>query len=156
MFEDEAGQSLRPPVARTWARRGHTPVVRVSGKGSGRVSIAGLVCLKPGTRGHFVYRLRTHRGRNGERRSLSENDDATLISAAHHRLHAPIILICDNLHTHTSRQMRRYLDAHSDWLTVVGLPAYAAELNPTEGVWSHLKHNLGNLLATHGPGVVSV
>ena len=36
-FEDEAGQNLRPPKARTWARRGHTPVVKVSGKGSGRV-----------------------------------------------------------------------------------------------------------------------
>ena len=49
-FEDEAGQNLRPPKARTWARRGHTPVVRVCGKGSGRVSAAGLVCLKPGAR----------------------------------------------------------------------------------------------------------
>jgi hypothetical protein len=36
-FEDEAGQTLRPPKARTWSRRGHTPLVRVSGKGSGRV-----------------------------------------------------------------------------------------------------------------------
>ena len=41
-FEDEAGQSLRPPEARTWARRGCTPVAVVSGKGSGRVSAAGL------------------------------------------------------------------------------------------------------------------
>ena len=46
-FEDEAGQNLRPPKARTWARRGRTPVVTVSGKGSGRVSVAGLVCLRP-------------------------------------------------------------------------------------------------------------
>ena len=40
-FEDEAGQSLRPPKARTWARREHTPVVTVSAKGLGRVSAAG-------------------------------------------------------------------------------------------------------------------
>jgi hypothetical protein len=40
-FEDEAGQNLRPPKARTWARRGHTPVVAVSGKGSGRVTGGG-------------------------------------------------------------------------------------------------------------------
>jgi hypothetical protein len=44
VFEDEAGQTLRAPKARTWGRRGHTPVVPVSGKGSGRVSIAGLTC----------------------------------------------------------------------------------------------------------------
>jgi transposase len=42
--------------------------------------------------------------------------------------------------------MREFVDAH-DWLTVVQLPAYAPELNPTEGVWSHIKHGLGNLAA---------
>ncbi len=75
-FEDEAGQSLRPPKARTWARRGHTPVVRVSGKGSGRVSVAGLVCLRPGARSCLLYRMRLHHGRKGERRSMSEADYA--------------------------------------------------------------------------------
>lgn len=44
-FEDEAGQSLRPPRAHSWGRRGRTPVVRVRGAGSGRVSIVGLVCF---------------------------------------------------------------------------------------------------------------
>jgi hypothetical protein len=81
-FEDEAGQNLRPPKARTWARRGRTPVVTVSDRGSGRVSVAGLVCLKPGARGHLLYRMRVHRGRKGERRSMSEADYAGLITAA--------------------------------------------------------------------------
>jgi hypothetical protein len=27
-FEDESGQTLQPPKARTWGRCGHTPVVR--------------------------------------------------------------------------------------------------------------------------------
>jgi hypothetical protein len=29
-FEDEAGHTLRPSKARTWARRGRTPVIPVS------------------------------------------------------------------------------------------------------------------------------
>jgi len=87
-FEDEAGQNLRPPRARTWAPRGRTPVVSVSGKGSGRVSVAGLVCLRPGARSHLYYRVRIHRGRKGERRSMSEADYAGLITAAHQQLHA--------------------------------------------------------------------
>lgn len=37
-FEDEAGQSLRPGKARTWAPRGRTPVTRVSA--SGPVAVA--------------------------------------------------------------------------------------------------------------------
>jgi hypothetical protein len=40
------------------------PVVRVSGKGSGRVS-AGLACLKAGSPARFFVRLRQHRGRKG-------------------------------------------------------------------------------------------
>jgi hypothetical protein len=40
-FEDEAGQSLRPQKAHTWAPRGHTPVVRVSGN-AGRLPVAGM------------------------------------------------------------------------------------------------------------------
>jgi putative transposase len=147
VFEDEAGQNLRPPKARTWAPRGHTPVVAVSGKGSGRVSIAGLVCLKPGRRGRLFYRVLIHRGRKGERRSFAEDHYAALITAAHHQLHAPIILCWDNLNTHISAVMRRFIEAHTDWLTVVRLPAYAPELNPTEGVWAHLKRDLGNLVA---------
>lgn len=146
-FEDEAGQTLRPPKARTWGQRGHTPVVAVSGKGSGRVSMAGMVCLKPGRRGHLFYRIRIHRNRKGERKSLSEDDYATLITAAHHQLRAPIVLVWDNVNTHVSAKMRRFLDAHPDWLTVIQLPAYAPDLNPAEGVWSVVKNGLGNLAA---------
>jgi hypothetical protein len=128
-FEDEAGQNLRPPKAWTWARRGHTPVVTVCGKGSGRVSVAGLVCLKPGRRGHLFYRVRIHRGRKGERRSMSEADYAGLIAAAHKELRAPVILIWDNLNTHISAAMGRFVRSHPDWLTEVRLPAYAPDLN---------------------------
>ena len=131
-FEDEAGQSLRPPKARTWARRGCTPVAVVSGKGSGRVSAAGLACYRPGARSRFFYRIRLHTGRKGERRSLSEADYAELITAAHTQLHAPVILCWDNLNTHLSGVMRTSLQAHRDWLTVVQMPAYAPDLNPVE------------------------
>ena len=146
-FEDEAGQNLRPPKARTWAPRGRTPVVTVSGKGSGRVSVAGLVCLRPGAQGHLFYRVRIHRGRKGERRSMSEADYAGLITAAHQNLQAPVILIWDNLNTHISAVMRTFITAHPDWLTEVRLPAYAPELNPAEGAWSNMKNGLGNLMA---------
>ncbi len=146
-FEDEAGQNLRPPRARTWAPRGRTPVVAVSGKGSGRVSVAGLVCFKPDCRGRLFYRVRVHRGRKGERRSMSEAGYAGLITAAHSQLHAPVILIWDNLNTHISAVMRTFTGAHPDWLTVIQLPSYAPDLNPAEGVWANMKNGLGNLAA---------
>ncbi|MDQ2583890.1 transposase [Saccharothrix yanglingensis] len=147
-FEDEAGQTLRPPKSRTWGRRGRTPIVAVSGKGSGRVSIAGLVCVRPGHRSRLIYRTVVHRGRKGERRSFAETDYAALLDAAHQQLDGPIVLIWDNLNTHTSHAMRALVAAR-DWLHVIRLPPYAPELNPTEHVWSHLKRGLGNLVV-HG------
>ncbi|MCX4471324.1 transposase [Micromonospora sp. NBC_01655] len=97
VFEDEAGQTLRPPKARTWGRRGRTPVVPVSGKGSGRVSIAGLTCYRPGQRSRLIYRTIVHRGRKNERRSFSERDYIALLDAAHQQLGGPIVCVWDNL-----------------------------------------------------------
>jgi transposase len=147
-FEDEAGQTLRPPKARTWGRCGQTPVIPVSGKGSGRVSIAGLICVRAGQRSRLIYRTLVHRGRKGERRSFAETDYAALLDAAHQQLGGPIVLIWDNLNTHISAAMRALIAAR-DWLHVIRLPPYAPDLNPTEQVWSHLKRSLGNL-AAHG------
>jgi DDE superfamily endonuclease len=146
-FEDEAGHTLRPPKARTWAPRGHTPVIPVSGKGSGRISVAGLFCLKSGQRPRLLYRIKIHRARKGERRSFAETDYVRLLDAAHQYLKAPIVVIWDNLNTHISTTMRRLI-TNRDWLHVIQLPAYAPDLNPTEGVWSHVKRSLGNLAAT--------
>jgi putative transposase len=42
--------------------------------------------------------------------------------------------------------MRKLITAR-DWLHVIQLPAYAPDLNPTEGVWSHVKRSMGNLAA---------
>ena len=146
-FGDEAGQNLRPPKARTWAPRGHTPVTVVSGKGSGRVSVAGLACYRPGERSRLFYRARVHRGRKGERRSMSEAGYAALVTAAHQQLHAPVILIWDNLNTHISTAMRAFIEAHPDWLTEARLPACAPDLNAVEGAWANMKNGLGNLAA---------
>jgi putative transposase len=132
-------------------------VVTVSGKGSGRVSVAGLTCYRPGARSRLFYRVRVHRGRKGERRSMSEANYAELVTAAHNQLRAPVILIWDNLNTHISQRMRAWTGARADWLTVEQLPAYAPELNAAEGAWAHMKNSLGNLAVrdvTHLAGIV--
>lgn len=147
-FEDEAGHTLRPPKARTWAPRGQTPVIPVSGKGSGRISVAGLFCVHPTERTHLLYRIKIHRQRKGERRSFAETDYANLLDAAHQYLGAEIVVIWDNLNTHISAAMRRLI-AGRDWLHVIQLPAYAPDLNPAESVWSHVKRSLGNLAVTN-------
>lgn len=91
--------------------------------------------------------MRIHRPGKRRRRSFSEADYATLVSAAHQYLNAPITLVWDQLNTHVSVAMRAFVDAHSDWLSVYTLPSYAPEINPVEGVWAHLKSSVGNLAA---------
>lgn len=54
---------MTPLRARTWGRKGSTPVVRVRGRGSGRVSMAGMTCYKPGKRSRVIYAVREYTGR---------------------------------------------------------------------------------------------
>jgi DDE superfamily endonuclease len=118
-------------------------VVRVTAAISPRLSVAALVATKPGSRPRLIYR--THRGRRGGgRKGFTEADYAALLDAAHQQLGGPIVLVWDNLSTHTSRAMAELI-AGRPWLTVFRLPPYAHELNPVESVWAHLKRSLANL-----------
>lgn len=146
-FADEAGQTLRPARASTWAPRGQTPIVKVTAKGSGRISLAGLTCYRPGERSRLIYRTMVHKGRKGEKKGFREADFAALLDAAHQQLDGPIVLVWDNLGGHVSNAMQALIAARRPWLRVYTLPAYAPELNPVEKVWSHLKRSLANLAA---------
>jgi DDE superfamily endonuclease len=135
-----------PLKARTWPRRGCTPVLRVSGKGYRRVSLAGLIALKPASRTRLIYRAIVHHGRKGEHKGFREKDFAALLDAAHQQLGGPLVLVWDNSTHHVDTAMRALIAARS-WLTVFRLPPYAPDLNPVEGIWPHLKRSLGNLAA---------
>src|SRR5450755_1580147 len=145
IFEDESGQGLRPPKGRTWGRRGATPVVKVTGGSNKRVSLAALICVKPGRRPRLIYRVHKSRRRGkDQRKGFTETDYARLLDAAHQQLAGPLVLVWDNLNAHVSGAMAELIAAR-DWLTVCQLPPYAHELNPVEPVWSHLKRSLANL-----------
>ncbi|MEV6594901.1 transposase [Streptomyces acidicola] len=143
-FEDEAGFTRKPPRGRTWGRRGRTPVVTVSGRRSGRLSVAGLIAMRPGSRARLCHRLRTHRAGKGARRSMGERDFIALVDGVHQLHKAPIVLVWDRLNTHVSHAMRELI-AEREWLTVFLLPAYSPDLNPVEWVWAHVKRSLANL-----------
>ncbi len=108
--------------------------------------MTGLVATRADERTRLIYRLLVHHGRKGEKKGFVEADFAAVLDAAHQQLGAPIVLVWDNATHHTDRRMRQLI-AGRDWLTVFALPSYAPDLNPTEGVWSHLKRGLANLAA---------
>src|SRR5256886_17260053 len=79
VFEDECGQSLRPPRSATWGRRGITPVIRVRGSGTGHVSVAGLACYRPGDRSRLIYRLHSYPRRKGGAKACTWTADPDLL-----------------------------------------------------------------------------
>jgi DDE superfamily endonuclease len=117
-FLDESGASLHPPVRRTWAPRGHTPVLRHRMRGRKRISMAGVCCYRPdGTDARLAFHLRE-----------GAYDTAQLIpivQALGQLLggNAPVILIWDNLPAHTSLAMRAWVRAQHAWLQVEYLRA---------------------------------
>jgi putative transposase len=110
-------------------------VVKVTGGSNKCVSLAALLCLKPGCWPRLIYRVR---------KGFTETDFAHLLDAAHQQLAGPLVLVWDNLNAHVSAAMTELIAAR-DWLTVYQLPPYAPELNPVEPLWSHLKRSLANL-----------
>lgn len=139
VLEDEAGQSMTPPRARTWGRIGRTPVARVKGRGSGRVSMAGMACYKPGERSRLIYAIGEYRGREDEPKGFGWRDFRDLIVRARIQLGGPIVLVWDNVRLHLTAGMKEFIDANAEWLTAFQLPTYAPDLNLTEGVWSLVK-----------------
>ncbi|MGW7201858.1 IS630 family transposase, partial [Streptomyces chryseus] len=140
---DEAGFSMTPPRARTWGRRGQTPVIRVRGRSRRRTSIAALCCYKPGKKSRLIHRPRAHLRLKGARKSFSWQDYRDLLVRAHIQLGGPIVVVWDNLNTHLAARLQQY-EAEHDWLTTVRLPPYAPDLNPVETVWSLVRRAMAN------------
>jgi transposase len=132
-FVDESGASLTPPVRRTWAPVGHTPVLRHRMRGRKRVSMAGVCCYRPdASDARLAFHLRE---------GAYDTDQLIGVVGALERLlgGAMVTLVWDNLPAHTSLAMRQWLADQHAWLQVEYLPAYAPDLNPVEGLWANLK-----------------
>ncbi|MEM2446720.1 MAG: transposase [Candidatus Bathyarchaeia archaeon] len=68
------------------------------------------------------------------------------LQALHRHLRRKLVGILDRYSAH--RKAVRWLqEAHPDWVEVVGLPAYAPELNPVEMVWNPTQYgDLANFI----------
>jgi len=59
-----------------------------------------------------------------------------------------VILVWDRLPAHRSKVMKQFLSQQRHWIQIEWLPAYAPDLNPTEGVWNNIKgRELANFCA---------
>ncbi|MGM1058565.1 transposase [Saccharothrix sp. Mg75] len=139
-FADESGTSLSPPVRRTWSPLGRTPVLRITGRERKRISLAGICCYRPDRTPRLIYATRSG--------GFTHAEFPALLCHLHRSLGTPVVLVWDNLRGHITGKTKEFTTANTAWLTVVQLPSYAPEFNPTESVWAHLKTNaLANLAA---------
>src|SRR5258708_979695 len=132
LFGDEASFPQWGSLSYTWARRGHTPEVKTSGKRKAYKVFGAIE--------YFTGQL-FHGGIEGK--FNSESYQAFLLSVLAQTT-KPLILIQDGAKYHTSKATQEFFAQHRDRLTVYRLPSYSPDYNPIEYLWRNTKKD-----ATH-------
>jgi transposase len=109
---------------RTWAPKGHTPVLQYSFNWKNLSMIGGITLRK------IYFRLF-----NG---SVKSDQVIEFLRDLFRHLRGKVILVWDRLPAHRSRKVLEFLWKYNR-VRMEYLPAYAPELNPMEYVWCNLK-----------------
>ena len=135
VFVDEAGFMMEPLVRRTWAPRGHTPMLRVADEPHGRISVIGAMTiqLRPRKFGFLFHLLPDNANFRGD-------SVAKFLAHLHRKLRGDITLLWDSIPIHSTEPVNNYLATHLA-IAVEPLPPYAPELNPVDNIWSYVKYN---------------
>ena len=132
-FADESGIRSDYHTGTTWAPKGQTPVVEVTGR---RFSLNMISAVSP--RGNFRFML--HDGSiNAE--VFREFLKRLLIGAD-----KPVFLIVDGHPIHKAKLIKAFVEAQQGRLKLFYLPPYSPQLNPDEQVWAHVKRQVSRQL----------
>lgn len=126
-FQDEAGVSLTPVMGKTWAPKGKTPIVKVTGKRGG---LCVTSAISPASK--MIFRLE-------KKRVNADIHIEFLEQMLKQHPKRKIIVIEDRAPAHRAKKVQEFVEAHKKKLAVYYLPPYAPELNPDEHVWEYLK-----------------
>ncbi|AWP24489.1 IS630 family transposase [Acidiferrobacter sp. SPIII_3] len=137
-FEDESGVRSDFPSGTTWAKKGETPVVRVTGA---RFALNRISAVSP--RGEL--RFMVVRGGVGARVFIEFLK--RLVQGSQRK----IFLICDGHPSHRAKRVTTFVASLKGKLRLFFLPPYSPELNPDELVWNDVKNNGVARTLVHGP-----
>lgn len=126
---------LTPTVARSWAPRGQTPLLRHSQRHD-RISVISGISVSPTRRRVGLYYRWHHH-------NIRDVQAVEFLQYLLRHLRGPVVLVWDNLRVHKSELVRRFC-RRVPRLRLEYLPSYAPELNPDEGVWRLTKARLAN------------
>jgi transposase len=128
VFEDESGFYLLPGLVKTYAPKGHTPVIREVQTRDHLSVMGGL------TAEGKVYTLARQESLNGMH---SIEFLVHLLRVAGKKL----LVIWDGSPIHRRAEVKEFVAGTRGKVRVESLPGYAPDLNPwDEGGWHHLKH----------------
>lgn len=125
-FEDESGISLSPIIGKTWAPRGKTPIVRVSGARGGVLAMSAIL-----PSGSIRFRLE-------ERKINAEVMIEFFKQIGQTHNDRKVAVVMDRVPSHTAKKIGDFIN-EQDQLKLFYIPPYSPELNPDEKVWRHLK-----------------
>ena len=136
VFLDECGFLLIPNVRRTWAPRGHTPILRHRYRRD-KVSAISAVTVNARRRRCGLY-IHFHPGSN-----ITHVEVAVFLRALLRQLRGHVIVLWDGGSIHQGPDVRTLL-TRCPRLHIERFPGYAPDLNPDEFVWAHFKATLAN------------
>jgi DDE superfamily endonuclease len=131
VFLDECGFLLIPNVRRTWAPRGHTPIIRHRYRRD-KVSAISAVTVSARRRRCGLY-IHFYPGSN-----ITHVEVAVFLRAVLRQLRGHVIVLWDGGRIHKGPDVRALL-SRCPRLHVEPFPGYAPDLNPDEFVWTHFK-----------------
>lgn len=131
-FYDESGFSEKPPIRRTWGKRGKTPIIKSTGSWKS-LSVTGIIATK-------AHRKRPRAYFTAKKGSVRSPDTIRTLRHLLKCVRGGIALFWDGLPSHRSKVVREFLDTQRNRFCLVErFPAYAPELNPQEYIWSASK-----------------
>lgn len=129
VFGDESGFYLLPGLTKTYAPRGHTPIVDEC---QTRDHLSVMGGLTPQGQVYTLIREET----------LTGLHSIAFLTHLLRLTQSRLLVIWDGSMIHRRAELRAFVaqQVGSSSIHLEALPGYAPDLNPVEGLWQHLKH----------------
>jgi len=137
-FGDEAGVRSDFHSGKTWAPKGKTPVVRVTGA---RFGFNMISAVSPKGQLRFMV----------VEGKVAAAQFCEFLRRLVYKAPRPIFLILDGHPVHRSARVKQLVTSLEGIIELFFLPPYSPELNPDENVWNELKNNGVGRMAVTGP-----